>query len=142
MRSRSGKRVKTNIDTILDRMVLFVLQMICMSEDRSAGGAPTKSAAYSWRVSTAIVCGVVLLGLTLFVYSPWHKDDPVSGTPCPFCHFQHLSASAEPVAASVQTAVLVLLVWFVAVKSPAVHSCLRPQRVCLGRAPPSGLFTI
>lgn len=36
-----------------------------------------------------------LLLLSVLVYSPWHRHDPLAGQACSLCHFGHLS-SPEP----------------------------------------------
>jgi len=85
---------------------------------------------------TAVFLVAVVLGLSLFVYSPLHEDDPISSAPCPFCQFQHLSA--EPAVTVLHVAISTLVFWFLIVAEPRVRwtslTCAR-----FGRAPPLSL---
>ena len=98
-----------------------------------------RPAAIRLRVLTAALCAVIFLGLSLFVYSPLHRDDPGNGRVCPFCAFQHLGM--EPAASPVHIAVSAHVFWLLAAATPATR-CHSDRHVQFGRAPPPASFAI
>jgi hypothetical protein len=80
---------------------------------------------------------IAIFGLSIFVYSPLHKDDPTSTAVCPFCHYMHLGA--EPAAAVIAIAVSALVFWFLTVVPPLTRWTSLPC-ARFGRAPPVSLL--
>lgn len=82
----------------------------------------------------------MLFGLSVYVYSPLHRDEPGVRNLCPFCAVQHLRA--EPAALLVLTVEPLLpAVCFaagMAPRAPARDAVL----VRRGRAPPLTFFAI
>jgi hypothetical protein len=82
----------------------------------------------------------MLFGLSAYVYSPLHRDEPGVRNLCPFCAFQHLRA--EPAAVLVVIVQPTLpAVCFAA--GPAAQAPARGAvRVRRGRAPPLAFLAI
>jgi hypothetical protein len=87
----------------------------------------------------AVFVAASLLWLAIFVYSPLHKDDPISTSFCPFCKFEKLTA--EPAAPLYLVDFSTLVVWFLVAARPIARS-VPVQRMWFGRAPPSFLFEV
>ena len=104
----------------------------------SKGGEP-RPVGVQLRSLTAAICAIVLFGLSIFVYSPLHRDDPISGKPCPFCLVQHLSA--HPAVTSARIVVLIPVGWFVTPTNFVAQSCFI-LRIHRDRAPPPAFFAI
>lgn len=90
-----------------------------------------------FRPIVGALCVVVLLALSIIVYSPLHRDDPQTSGMCPFCHFQSLGF--EPAQGQIQVDVPAPVMWHRVVKASHCHasSFKRPH---LGRAPPTTLL--
>lgn len=74
---------------------MILLQVNCIYRRQDPRGAGTSAAARAaWKPLAALLCGAILLALSIIVYSPLHRDDPQAGGVCPFCQF--LSLSSEP----------------------------------------------
>ena len=113
--------------------------MGCKREVRPLTAGLDGSAATRFHLFAAIFVAVAIFGLSIVVYSPLHKDDPISTSPCPFCQFQHLSA--EPAAAVAAVIVSTLVFWFLTITPPFVRWTAHP-RTRFGRAPPSSLLAV
>ena len=42
-----------------------------------------------WRSVTSALVLCAILGLSVFLFSPWHRHNHLSTTPCPFSTFEH-----------------------------------------------------
>jgi hypothetical protein len=115
------------------------MQMNCRYDRQGSLGsgwpAPTGAA---FRTVVGALSAVILLALSIFVYSPLHHDNPQSGAVCPFCHFQSLGfepAHAE-IRVDVPTAVVLIRA---AVETPSYSQPVEHPRS--GRAPPASLIS-
>ncbi len=102
-------------------------------------GGRVKPAMVLLRLLTAALCAAVLLGISVFVYSPLHRDDPASGGPCIFCAFQHLFA--ETAAAPIQLGFSAPIIWLPVLSLFAARAS-SSRRLHSGRAPPPSLSAI
>ena len=77
---------------------------------------------------------VALIGLAVFITSPWHQHSRLSTQPCAFTSFEHASwtcdsASPAPIAPALETITL----WVAGESRPAEPRFVHPAPV---RAPP------
>lgn len=112
---------------------MVMMAMVYRSTAISRLGGRGKPVVALLRLLTAALCAAVLLGITVFVYSPLHKDDPASGGPCIFCAFQHLFA--ETAAAPIQLGFWAPITWLPVLSLFATRSS-SSRRLHSGRAPP------
>jgi len=82
------------------------------------------------------LCAIILLAVSIVVYSPLHRDDPQAGGVCPFCYFQNLGF--ELAQSQIHFDVPAPVVWYQAETPPASYSRWI-EYPHLGRAPPSSL---
>ena len=113
--------------------------MVCMSEHPSSSSGEPRPVGLQLRSLTAAICAIVLFGLSIFVYSPLHRHDPISGKPCPFCLIQHLSA--HPAVTSARIVVSAPGTWFVTPTNFVAQSCFI-LRIYRDRARPPAFFVI
>jgi hypothetical protein len=88
----------------------------------------------------AVLSALILLSLSIIVYSPLHQDDPQQAAGvCPFCQFQHMAA--EPGSQQTSLCVSMVIVQLLDVATPAAISQFAHSSH-LGRAPPDSFSAL
>jgi hypothetical protein len=77
---------------------------------------------------------MALIGLAVFIASPWHQHSRLSTQPCAFTSFEHVSLTGEAVlAAPIAPALETVALWIAAESRPSEPTFAHPAPV---RAPP------
>lgn len=63
--------------------------------------APQTGSWLAGRVAFALAVLVAIVGLSGFIYSPWHQHDPVAPLSCPFTQFEKTAWTEDSAAAVV-----------------------------------------
>jgi len=91
------------------------------------------------RAWLALASALLILGLSLYVYSPLHRDDPGTARTCPFCQLQNLSC--QGVETPVATGVSLTVTWLAETAQPLETAWCSPQPHH-GRAPPASSLSL
>jgi hypothetical protein len=88
-----------------------------------------------WRSLAGLFVLCAVLGLSIFLFSPWHRHARASSTPCPFSTFEH-SAGEEVAGPEIPTTPPAQWFWLCTQYQPAVAD-LTTNSEALVRAPPA-----